>query len=42
LVDRQHRRYPVSCDFQGLTLATTLHNTVEVRFSPNNDEARLV
>ncbi len=42
LVDRQHRRYPVSCDFQGLTLATTLHNTVEVRFSPNNDQARLV
>lgn len=42
LVDRQHRRYPVSCDFQGLTLATTLHSTVEVRFSAKNDEARLV
>lgn len=30
LVDRRHRRYPVKCDFTGLTLSTTLKDRVEV------------
>jgi len=30
LVDRLHRRYPIKCDFVGLTLTTTLQDRVEV------------
>lgn len=30
LVDRRHRRYPIKCDFVGLTLSTTLQERVEV------------
>ena len=30
LVDRNHKRYPVSADFAGLTLATTLQELVSV------------
>lgn len=42
LVDRTHRRYPIKCDFVGLTLSTTLKERVEV--IPSNDalEAFLV
>lgn len=32
LVDRKHRRFPVRCDFVGLTLSTTLQDRVEVDF----------
>lgn len=30
LVDRRHRRYPIRCDFVGLTLSTTLQERIEV------------
>jgi pyrimidine operon attenuation protein/uracil phosphoribosyltransferase len=33
LVDRKHRRFPIRCDFVGLTLSTTLQDRVEVEFS---------
>lgn len=38
LVDRNHKRYPISADFAGLSLATTLqeHVTVEMNGSANS------
>ena len=30
LVDRKHRRFPIRCDFVGLTLSTTLQDRIEV------------
>lgn len=30
LVDRKHRRYPIRCDYTGLTLSTTLQDRVDV------------
>jgi pyrimidine operon attenuation protein/uracil phosphoribosyltransferase len=30
LVDRKHRRYPIRCDYVGLTLSTTLQDRIEV------------
>jgi len=32
LVDRNHKRYPISADFAGLTLATTMQEHVSVEF----------
>lgn len=32
LVDRKHRRYPIRCDYVGLTLSTTLQDRIEVNF----------
>lgn len=42
LVDRMHRRYPIKCDFVGLTLTTTLKDRVEVMEQNNKLEAFLV
>lgn len=42
LVDRRHRRYPVKCDFVGLTLSTTLKDMVEVRVEGEEWKAVLV
>ena len=42
LVDRMHRRYPIKCDFVGVTLTTTLGNRVEVMPSNGEMEAFLV
>lgn len=39
LVDRKHKAYPVSPDFVGLSLATTLHSHITVNF--DNDEVRV-
>lgn len=33
LVDRNHKRYPISADFAGLTLATTMQEHVSVELS---------
>lgn len=41
LVDRTHRRYPIKCDFVGLTLSTTLKDRVEVAFDDNDSYAYL-
>lgn len=37
LVDRNHKRYPVSADFVGLSLATTLHEHITVRLDKGNE-----
>ena len=42
LVDRTHRRYPIKCDFVGLTLSTTMKDRVEVELNENNSYAYLV
>jgi pyrimidine operon attenuation protein / uracil phosphoribosyltransferase len=42
LVDRLHRRYPIKCDFVGMTLTTTLKDRVEVMPSNGGLEAFLV
>ncbi|MGB0932945.1 MAG: phosphoribosyltransferase family protein [Lishizhenia sp.] len=42
LVDRRHRRYPVKCDFVGLTLSTTLKDRVEVLVENKEWKAVLV
>lgn len=42
LVDRMHRRYPIKCDFVGMTLSTTLGERVEVMPSNGALEAFLV
>lgn len=41
LVDRKHRRYPIRCDYVGLTLSTTLQDRIEVNFD-GTKEAFLV
>lgn len=42
LVDRKHRRYPVKCDFVGLTLSTTLKERIEVSIENKEISAFLV
>lgn len=42
LVDRLHRRFPIKCDFVGMTLTTTLKDRVEVMPSNEAFEAFLV
>lgn len=42
LVDRKHRRYPVKCDFVGLTLSTTLKERIEVSIENEEISAFLV
>lgn len=42
LVDRMHRKYPIKCDFVGMTLSTTLGERVEVMPSNGALEAFLV
>jgi pyrimidine operon attenuation protein/uracil phosphoribosyltransferase len=33
LVDRKHKLFPIHVDYVGLSLATTLHNNIEVIFN---------
>lgn len=42
LVDRTHRRFPIKCDFVGLTLSTTLQDRVEIELSEKESYAFLV
>ena len=42
LVDREHRSYPIKCDFVGMTLSTTLQERVEVEFGTEDYFAYLV
>ncbi len=42
LVDRRHRRYPIKCDYVGITLSTTLKDRVEINFEESNYNAYLV
>lgn len=36
LVDRNHKKYPVKADFKGISLSTSLHETVHVIFDEAN------
>lgn len=42
LVDRTHRRFPIKCDFVGITLSTTLKDRVEIDLSKAESMAYLV
>ena len=39
LIDRSHKRFPIKADFKGLSLSTSLNETVNVSF---DDEAKAV
>jgi pyrimidine operon attenuation protein/uracil phosphoribosyltransferase len=41
LIDRNHKRFPVSADFTGLSLSTTLHEHVSVEFEDSGVSAWL-
>lgn len=42
LVDRSHKKYPVKADFKGISLSTSLHETIIVNFKAGKDSAKLV
>jgi pyrimidine operon attenuation protein/uracil phosphoribosyltransferase len=42
LVDRTHRRFPIKCDYVGLSLSTTLQDRVEIEFNENETYAYLI
>ncbi len=41
LVDRSHKKYPVKADFKGISLSTSLNETVKVNFSKGKDKVEL-
>ena len=41
LVDRSHKKYPVKADFKGISLSTSLNETVKVRFAPRENRVEL-
>ena len=41
LVDRNHKRYPISADFVGISLATTMHDHVSVELEGDKEVAYL-
>ena len=41
LVDRNHKKYPIKVDFKGISLSTSLQDTVKVVFSDKGDIAYL-
>lgn len=42
LVDRSHKKYPVKADFKGISLSTSIHETVKVTFEKDKDRAELI
>ena len=42
LVDRSHKKYPVKADFKGISLSTSIHETVKVDFESGTDKVELV
>ena len=42
LVDRSHKKYPVKADFKGLSLSTSLSETVKVHFQKGNSRVELI
>lgn len=42
LVDRSHKKYPVKADFKGISLSTSLNETVKVHFSEGNNRVELI
>lgn len=41
LINRNHKKYPIKADFKGVSLSTTLNETIEVVFEEGNDRAYL-
>lgn len=41
LVNRGHKKYPVKADYKGISLSTSLSETVKVSFSPEASKAEL-
>lgn len=41
LVDRSHKKYPVKADFKGISLSTSIHETVQVEFENSNNRVEL-
>ncbi len=41
LVNRNHKKYPVKADFKGISLSTSLNESVKVVFEKGNDTAML-
>lgn len=42
LVDRSHKKYPVKADYKGISLSTSLNETVQVSFSKGKDRVELL
>ncbi|WP_373059175.1 phosphoribosyltransferase family protein [Zunongwangia sp. H14] len=42
LVDRNHKKYPVKADFKGISLSTSLSETVKLRFEKDKDRVELL
>lgn len=42
LVDRSHKKYPVKADFKGISLSTSIHETVKVHFDKEEDRVELI
>ena len=42
LVDRSHKKYPVKADFKGISLSTSIHETVKVTFKANENKIELI
>ncbi|MCM4159945.1 phosphoribosyltransferase [Antarcticibacterium flavum] len=42
LVDRSHKKYPVKADFKGISLSTSLNETVQVQFKKGRDKVELL
>ena len=42
LVDRSHKNYPVKADFKGISLSTSIHETVKVHFDAGAAKVELI
>lgn len=42
LVDRSHKKFPVKADFKGISLSTSLSETVKVTFKTGEDSVELI
>lgn len=42
LVDRSHKKYPVKADFKGISLSTSLNETVKVHFGNGMDRVEIL
>lgn len=42
LVDRSHKKYPVKADYKGISLSTSINETVKVDFESGTDSVELV
>lgn len=42
LVDRSHKKYPVKADFKGISLSTSINETIKVRFKEGENKVALI